>query len=74
MPPKSKKQSEPAGEDSESSFSSDSVASSITVTSDHLERILEANHRSMAALIAALPTPPAPSLPSSRPAQIKTPK
>ena len=74
MPPKSKKQSEPAGEDSESSFSSDSVASSITVTSDRLERILEANHRSMAALIAALPTPPAPSLPSSRPAQIKTPK
>ena len=77
MPPKTKKQAESASatEDSETPLSSvESAASSCTVTSEHLERILEANHRSMAALIAALPSPTAPSLPPPRIAQIKTPK
>ena len=86
MPPKyTKKQAEARDveverEEREQSMSSEgtlgpeSVASNITVTSDHLERILQANQRSMAALIAALPTASAPSLPSTRSTQIKTPK
>ena len=77
MPPKSKKQSESASvvEDGESSFSSvESVASGVSVSSEQLEKILEANHRSMVALIASLPTPPAASAVTPRMTQIKPPK
>ena len=81
MPPKSKKtpNSEATIEDSDASFAK-STASTVTVTSEQLERILEANHKSMLeanhksmlALLATLPPPSAPS--SSRPVQIKIPK
>ena len=77
MPPKSKKQTDSvsAAEDSETSFSSvESGVSGGTVTSEHLEIILEANHRSMVALIASLPTPPVASASTPRLTQIKTPK
>ena len=81
MPPKKKPtESASAAEEGEPSFSVESVASSAgsssagTVSSEYLEMILEANHRSMAALIAALPSAIAPSVPSTRPAQIKVPK
>ena len=48
MPPKSKKtsNSEATIEDSDASFA-ESTASTVTVTSEQLERILEANHKSM---------------------------
>ena len=86
MPPKKKQGTEStavlAEEEGDHSFTSESTSagaslagiSTCTVTSEHLERILEANHRSMAALIAALPTATAASVPTSRPAQIKVPK
>ena len=77
MPPKSKKASDSvsAVEDSEASFSSmESGASAGTVTSEQLERILEANHKSMAALISSLSTSSVASAGTPRLAQIKIPK
>ena len=77
MPPKyTRKQTESRDIDvgheggEESSFSEDtasavSATSCITVTSDYLERILQANQPSMAALIAAMPAAPVPSSPST---------
>ena len=68
MPPKSHKKAEACDvevtreEREESELSDDtataSVASNLTVTSDHLEHILEANQRSIATLIAAMPSAP----------------
>ena len=58
MPPKSKKvpNSDTIVEDSEDSVTSEETASASSyVTSEQLEKILEANHRSMAALISMLP-------------------
>ena len=95
MPPKSKRnvegKSEEAGEDdggSASSVSSPlSVASSASslssapVTTEHLERIIEANRRSMEALLAALPsalaavpTPPVHAASSPKISHIPVPK
>ena len=77
MPPKSKKQSESASvvEEGEASFSSvESVASGVSMSSEQLEKILEANHRTMAALIASLHTPPPASAVTPRMTQIKPPK
>ena len=57
MPPKSRKvpNSDTIVEDSEDSFTSVETASASSyVTSEQLEKILEANHRSMAALISTL--------------------
>ena len=58
MPPKSRKvpSSEILVDESEESFFSEATAS---VTTDQLEKILEANHRSMMSLLASLPTPSA---------------
>ena len=75
MPPK-KRQVEVRGEDEverepmESEFSvasTVSAMSAVPVTAEHLERVIEANQRSMAALIAALPTALA-SVPVASPA------
>ena len=94
MPPKLRKPvegkgDEPAGEDagSESVSSPMSVASTASavsgapVTTEHLERIIEANQRSMAALIAALPsalaavpTPSVPSVPAPKISKVPVPK
>ena len=86
MPPKyTRKQTESRDNDvgheggEESSFSEDtasavSATSGITVTSDYLERILQANQQSMAALIAAMPAAPVPSSPSTCSPQIKPPR
>ena len=82
MPPKKKQGTEASPvladeEGSEHSFASESTAtgaSSCTVTSELLERILEANHRSMAALITSLPVAHVPPVSPSRPTQIKVPK
>ena len=84
MPPKYRKQTESRDIDvghegrEESSFSEDtasavSATSCITVTSDYLERILQANQQSLAALIAAMPAAPVPSSPSTCSPQIKPP-
>ena len=72
MPPKSRKvpNSEILVDESEESFSSEATAS---VTTDQLEKILEANHRSMMSLLASLPTPSAASA-APKHAQIKVPK
>ena len=85
MPPKYKKQAEmqdletvregrEESVQSEERFSTASIASNVTITSDHLERILEANQRSMAALIAGLSTASSSSSPSVHSAQIKPPR
>ena len=60
---------------SEATVGIESVASSVTVTSDHLEHILQANHSSIAALIAALPIAASrPEASDTRTMQIKLPK
>ena len=85
MPPKYKRQAEAqelegvreereGSASSEATVGAESVASCLTVTSDHLERILRANQQSMADLIAALPLTSSPSSSSSRPTYIKPPK
>ena len=95
MPPKLRKPvegkgDEPAGEDAGSEFSvsspmsvasTASAVSGAPVTTEHLERIIEANQRSMAALIAALPsalaavpTPSVPSVPAPKISKVPVPK
>ena len=77
MPPKSKKapNSDAIVEDSEDSFASVETASSAgTVTAEQLEKILEANHRSMAALISTLTSSSVVSAGTPRIAPIKIPK
>ena len=99
MPPKVKKpaaeRSEEVVDDAESLYSGGSVASTatlastVTVTSEQLERILAAsqaaneramaasmaaNHKAMAELIATLPTSSTPSSQAARQPQIRVPK
>ena len=77
MPPKFRKapNSDAIVEDSEDSFASVETASSAgTVTAEQLEKILEANHRSMAALISTLTSSSIVSDATPRIAPIKVPK
>ena len=77
MPPKSKKgpNSEAiVAESDESSSGSESGASAGSVTTEQLEKILEANHKSMTALLASFASQSVASSGPPRTAQVKPPK